>query len=224
MNSKDYAAQAIATESKPKHIAFGTVGLHAVLSLSVLSAKLADLAKRKIFYGTPLKTEEVGAILQSVAGTAQFLFSHAQSGNLDNPLDTDTLPSDAQVPVGILRAKLSNLDPRLLHAGIGLFTESGEALEALIVALETGKFDPVNWGEEIGGDISWYQAVGLDAAGLDLDEQRVKNIAKLRARFPENFNAYDAQHENRDLAAERAVLEGDKGVAPAANDVEQKAA
>jgi NTP pyrophosphatase (non-canonical NTP hydrolase) len=223
MNSKEYVDQAISTESRPAHIAFGTVGLHAVLSLAVVTSKLLDRAKRKIYYGTPLNQEEVAAMLQQIAGTANFLFSHNQAGQLDNPLDADSLPSDAQVPVGILRAKLSNLNPRLLHAGVGLFTESGEALEALLIALETGKFDPVNFAEELG-DMQWYTAVGVDAAGADLDDIRAKNIAKLRARFPEKFSAYDAQHENRDLAKERAVLEGDViDVAPAAND-ETKAA
>jgi len=209
MNSKQYTDQAVQTESRPSHIAFGTVGLHAVLSLAILSTKIADIAKRKIYYGTAMNPEEVSAILQSVGATAQFLFSHNQAGQLDNPLDVDALPSDAQVPVGILRAKLANVNPRILHAGLGLFTESGEALELILKALETGAFDTVGWGEEVGGDIGWYQATGMDAAGLSIDDAREKNIAKLRKRYPDKFTAYDA--ENRDLAGERAILEGQAG-------------
>ena len=40
---------------------------------------------------------------------------------------------------------------------------------------------------------------------FDLIDVATKNIAKLRARYPERFSEYDAL--NRDLDAERKVLE-----------------
>ena len=54
---------------------------------------------------------------------------------------------------------------RLLHAGIGLATESGEFLDALKKAIFYGKeLDRVNLQEEIG-DLLWYCAIALDELG-----------------------------------------------------------
>ena len=65
----------------------------------------------------------------------------------------------------------------------------------------------MGWGEEIGGDISWYQALGHDAAGTDEDVEREKNIRKLELRNKgKTFNAEATV--NRDTDAERAILEG----------------
>jgi NTP pyrophosphatase (non-canonical NTP hydrolase) len=216
MNSKQYVEQAVQTESRPASIAFGKVGLHATISLAILAGHYVDQVKRCVYYGTPIDVAKVGSILEQIAAVTQFLHAHNNARQLDNPNDLDALPTEAQVPAGVVRAKLENIDVRLLHASVGIFTESGEALEAILKQFETGELDKVNFGEEMG-DVSWYQAIGFDASGVDLDENRAKNIAKLRKRYPEKFSAYDALH--RDLAAERVILEG----APAANE-ELKAA
>ncbi len=94
---------------------------------------------------------------------------------------------------------------RLLHAGIGLATESAEFLDALNKVIYYGKeLDKVNLAEEIG-DILWYCAVALDELGVSFEEVMEKNIAKLEARYPEKFTEEKA--ENRDLEAERKILE-----------------
>jgi hypothetical protein len=205
MNSKQYIEQAVQTESIPAQINFGKAGLHASLLLAITVAQYIDQVKRRIYYGTEIDQKKVDGILQQIVGVAQFLCAHNMAGQLTNPNDVDTLPPEAQIPVGLIKADLANLDVRLLHAGVGIFTESGEALEALLAQFETGELDKVNFGEEMG-DISWYQAIGFHASGGDLDECRAKNIAKLRKRYPEKFSTYDAVH--RDLAGERAILEG----------------
>lgn len=95
---------------------------------------------------------------------------------------------------------------RLLHAVIGISTEAGELLDAMKKhVFYQGDLDTINLGEEIG-DLLWYVAILLDETGVPMAHALAKNIAKLRARYPEGFKAHDALH--RDLPAERAVLEG----------------
>jgi NTP pyrophosphatase (non-canonical NTP hydrolase) len=96
---------------------------------------------------------------------------------------------------------------RVLHAMIGLATESGESLDAMKKHLFYGKpLDLVNVAEEFQ-DLVWYIAVGLDACGMTLEEAMERNIAKLKARYGEKFSPDRAL--NRDLATERKILEGE---------------
>lgn len=107
-----------------------------------------------------------------------------------------------------------NGDPRnIIHAIIGMFTEAGELLEALRDGLNGNGLDPVNLNEEVG-DLFWYIAIlfnDMNAEGMETytfeDAMRI-NIAKLKKRFPASFEADYAN--NRDLPAERKVLEGGK--------------
>ncbi len=95
---------------------------------------------------------------------------------------------------------------RLLHAGIGLATESGEFLDALKKAVFYGKkLDTVNLKEELG-DILWYMAIAMDELGTDFETEMEKNIKKLKARYGEKFSRESA--ENRNLEKEREILEG----------------
>lgn len=95
----------------------------------------------------------------------------------------------------------------ILHAIVGIATESGELLEALLQSVSRSnpnEFDEVNFVEELG-DVLWYVAIGLGAIGVSFDEVQRRNIAKLRHRFPQKFTEYDAN--NRDLFGERKILE-----------------
>lgn len=92
----------------------------------------------------------------------------------------------------------------LIHAIVGIATEAGEMLEALRDAINGDEFDLVNLEEEIG-DCKWYMAIASKVAGFQWGDDERKNIAKLRARFPDRFTEYDAN--NRDLVVERAILE-----------------
>jgi NTP pyrophosphatase (non-canonical NTP hydrolase) len=97
---------------------------------------------------------------------------------------------------------------RVLHAAMGLCTESGELLDALKKNMFYGKeLDIVNLQEEVG-DLFWYIAMLCDALGVTFEEVWEQNIAKLRARYPEKFTEHHA--ENRDLQKERDVLEGNQ--------------
>ncbi len=103
---------------------------------------------------------------------------------------------------------------QLLHAAIGLCTETGELQDQIKKHLFYGKpLDRVNLFEE-GGDISWY--LRLLAFGLknvangqcSFEEMIDRNIRKLKQRYPDKFTEQAAL--NRDLAAERSILEGEK--------------
>lgn len=94
---------------------------------------------------------------------------------------------------------------RLLHAGMGLCTESGEFVDMLKKHILYGKdLDEVNLAEEIG-DIFWYAALACDELGVSFESVMQKNIEKLRARYPNKFTEHDAIH--RDLDKERKILE-----------------
>lgn len=95
---------------------------------------------------------------------------------------------------------------RLLHAGLGIATESSEYLDALDSHIFTGHdLDEVNLLEECG-DNFWYNSIVFNTLG----EESFKNvmdkiIAKLKARYGEKFS--DSAAINRNLEAERQILE-----------------
>lgn len=92
-----------------------------------------------------------------------------------------------------------------IHGVIGIATEAGELLEGLRDTLRGKPLDAVNVEEEVG-DAKWYMAILARTFGFLWGNDERKNIAKLRARFPDKFTEYDAN--NRNLAVEREILEG----------------
>jgi NTP pyrophosphatase (non-canonical NTP hydrolase) len=102
------------------------------------------------------------------------------------------------------KAELSDI----LHAALGMFTEAGEILEQLQEVLSgTRQLDTVNLHEEMG-DLYWYLAMMHRSLGTTPSEAWETNIAKLRRRYEGKFTANEAL--NRDLDAERKILEGDR--------------
>ena len=95
----------------------------------------------------------------------------------------------------------------IIHGVLGVATEGGEMVEALLKGIDSETFDAVNMAEEIG-DIQWYEAMLARAIGTDFDTIQRGNIDKLAKRFEHLFTT-DAAN-NRDLEAERAILEDDK--------------
>ena len=95
-----------------------------------------------------------------------------------------------------------------LHAIIGLATESAELLEAMYKHKWGGEeFDEVNCKEEIG-DTFWYLAILFREFKYDLGDVLQINDDKLDKRYGAKFTEESAI--NRDLTAERKVLEGKK--------------
>ncbi len=94
---------------------------------------------------------------------------------------------------------------KLLHAAIGLATESGEMLDQMKKVVYYGKqLDQTNIKEELG-DLMWYMAIMLRELDMDFEEVLEVNINKLRARYGEKFTENGALHRN--LEKEREILE-----------------
>jgi NTP pyrophosphatase (non-canonical NTP hydrolase) len=106
-------------------------------------------------------------------------------------------PTSANIPIDVL------------HAIVGISTESGELLDVAKKAMFYGKaVDFVNLDEEMG-DVLWYIAIYANARGTTIEElARVNN----QKRFPDKFTTYHAN--NRNLPAERANLEFNTGKFP----------
>lgn len=95
---------------------------------------------------------------------------------------------------------------RLFHAVLGMCTEAGELLEAFDAMMYRGEsLDVDNLFEEMG-DSMWYFAIGCASMGFDPNELLGRNIAKLKARYPDKFTVENAL--NRNLEAEKAALKG----------------
>jgi len=98
-----------------------------------------------------------------------------------------------------------NITPRIEHAVFGVVTESGELMSQIKRAKIYGaKLDRVNLIEE-AGDCMWYLGLLCDELDISFEEVWEKNIAKLRARFPKEYNNKEAKKRN--LKKERKILE-----------------
>jgi len=101
---------------------------------------------------------------------------------------------------------------QILHGVIGLQGESGEMATQVEGHIWYGKpFDQVNMEEEIG-DALWYLAEICSAMGVSMEDIMERNIAKLRQRFPKQFDYGLADESQRDRMAERAILKGQRDV------------
>jgi len=116
-------------------------------------------------------------------------------------------------------ARMTPRKCRLLHMSMGLDSESGEIADQVKRHVIYGKdLDEVNLIEEMG-DMFWYAALLCDMLNVSMEEIMKKNIAKLRARFPDGYS--DDIVLDRDLDAEREILEGDALISFEAEIVEE---
>lgn len=136
-----------------------------------------DVVKKALFYGKPVP--------------AFFYFPNPETSQRKY---ADTIPA--------LQPDRGDV---ILHGAIGIATEAGELLEAVIECMVEGApLDRVNVKEELG-DLFWYIAVICDAMGLRFEEIMAANIDKLKLRFPEKFSEEKAI--DRDINEERKLLE-----------------
>ncbi len=176
----DYVGQAVVTLSPSFHGGMVTLQhFDNVLRSTIANLQELDKIKKSLFYG---KDNYIGP-----------------EAGLNVLSDCSDLPTYI---VGLDRVDAINF----IHGAIGLATESGELLELLRDTLDAKPLDKTNLKEEVG-DGKWYMAILATVGGFIWGDDERTNIAKLRARFPDRFTEYDAN--NRDLTAERAILEGD---------------
>lgn len=82
----------------------------------------------------------------------------------------------------------------ILNACFGLSGEVGETNDMIKKWIfHDSELDIEHLKKEIG-DVMWYVALLCDSFGFDLDEILEMNIDKLKARYPDGFNTYDANH------------------------------
>lgn len=189
MELQQYVQGAIRTESKIQYAQVHDLfAFLAVLRAFIASAQLLDLYKKNMFYKKPINEEKWSA--------AKRLLEQGLS----------ELGRGTYLPLTAVARDIVAADSRLLHSIIGLATETGELIEALLKQVTgEGALDIVNVQEEFG-DLAWYQAIGVDAMQADWEQILETNLAKLKARYPEKFTSENAI--NRDLDKERDILEG----------------
>lgn len=187
MNSTDYASNALRTEKVIEKLTISKDTIWSALQLAVHSAEILDTVKKTLVYDKPL---DVPALQQLIFETIRtlsdlgFELKSATNLNAGSPLDTPNL--------------------RVLHGAIGMFGEAGELCAAVKSEMEGFGLDLVNVAEETA-DSDWYKNIIHDETCIPEEVCRAKNIAKLKARYGDKFTNEAAL--NRDLAAERAVLE-----------------
>jgi NTP pyrophosphatase (non-canonical NTP hydrolase) len=97
------------------------------------------------------------------------------------------------------------INPDILHAALGLYTEATELLENILKTLQNKQsFDDINAFEECG-DLEWYLAMLYRSLNRSPREAKTANIAKLKARYPDKFTSHHAI--DRNIENERQILE-----------------
>lgn len=154
------------------------------LNIAIDSLTALDMVKKTLFYGRD----------NNLA---------ADAGQRDcSGLLSQLVASNTAIEGGFTPADAANY----IHGIIGLATEAGELLENLKNAINGHAIDRTNVKEEVG-DGKWYMAILANVGQFGWGDDEAVNIAKLRARFPDAFTEHHAV--NRDLDAERAILEGE---------------
>lgn len=191
MELQEYINNALRTESRIGEIKVNKVLLTTLLRIAITSAEMLDkIGKKHVFYGRDIDWDTI---------LTQINWLHSLTEGMRNAVQFQRAGLTHEVDV----------NPRLYHACVGVFTEAGEMLEAILKHVELKKdLDIINLREEFG-DAFWYLAIGIDETGGEPGQVTERNIDKLRVRFPEKFNSNQAN--NRDLDAERAALEGKNG-------------
>lgn len=198
MDLEKYIGLATRTESHLKNLEVNPQLVVNLLALFTASGRMLDQLKKHTFYNKEYDVDQFNGDYQMLVTTLHHLTHKSFQLN-------GTSKDMGEEPI-------KEVNPRLFHAIIGIATESTELCEALYDIMTRRKeVDLINLREEIG-DISWYIAVFFDTLkelGCEekWEETLVKNIAKLKKRYPEKFTSEKAI--NRDTESERKILEED---------------
>lgn len=84
----------------------------------------------------------------------------------------------------------------IFNACLGLSGEVGEFNDMVKKWIFHEKPLDVDHAKKESGDICWYLAMLCESFGWDLDEIMQMNVDKLKARYPEGFDTYRANHRS----------------------------
>jgi len=169
---------------------------------------------------TPQSLTELFYILQGLAVYAAKLDkwkAWAYYGKGVHPMPPTNHELRAEMPIMALEMALKTIDSthflEVLHAVVGIGSEAGEMIEALLPVMFGGKEFDVDNAHEEGSDLLWYLAKLFKYTDTTFERVMEANIAKLRARYPTKFSEEAAK--NRDLDAEKAAMKDCKvGIDP----------
>lgn len=95
--------------------------------------------------------------------------------------------------------------PPLWYLALGMAGEAGEVANLVKKFERHGKpFDPDAVVDELG-DVLWYVTVAAVRCGVDLAEVAERNVAKLRRRYPDGFEARGGGADADRAAIQRLV-------------------
>ena len=84
--------------------------------------------------------------------------------------------------------------PRIFNAMLGLTGEAGECADLVKkCAFQGHELDKEHLAKELG-DVLWYVSLAADAVGMKLGDVMALNLKKLKARYPEGFDAEKSRH------------------------------
>lgn len=189
---QQYRDEALRSEKPLQQVVTDKDLLVRALRMAEAAADFIDQVKKAVVYGKPLDYSKLFDYSEGLLTRCETLYDHIAVHQHEPP-----------PPLTLV-----DVHPRLLHAELGTFGESGEILVALLHQIETGELDVKNLEEE-DGDHDWYGALrdsALESLGAaDKATRRRMNVAKLRARYPEKFSL--AESEGRDVTNERQAME-----------------
>lgn len=82
----------------------------------------------------------------------------------------------------------------LLNGVLGLTGEAGEVADLVKKGIFHEKGIDLEHLQKELGDVMWYIAMICDSCGLDMECVMETNIEKLKARYPEGFDTFRANH------------------------------
>ena len=108
-----------------------------------------------------------------------------------------TINEYQQLAMTTLNKEMSKKD-MLINGVMGLCGESGEAIDIVKKHLAQGhEIDKEKLIKELG-DIAWYLAEMATVLDIEMEEIFVKNIEKLKKRYPEGFDKEKSLHREED--------------------------
>ena len=151
--------------------------------LAARAAEVLNLFKRELVYNKELETDLLDTYLQEIESF----------GDMIRSLKNETPVSLSEIGV----------DPRKIHALIGMTTEGGEIGKEAAQWLDTGFLSDLNVGAEMG-DFNYYQGLWCHAAGIQQGSILDLVVSKLNLKFPEGYDENLA--DNRDITLDANIL------------------